>query len=197
MGTLNSAVNTADITWGHGDCSKQDYGARYADDPRSILSDAAPVIKKASSTVRKDGNTSAYSVSRRRNGKMPERSLDYRISRCLAHLLVLFSVASVILIVDAGSLPVKGRHYDYEQLQSDPVFWRAVNKTNAYKQYEEPARFWEFNLGNHFVSNIENVVMMVCFLWGWMRLADLIRLFMDKEKQDQWTDFWFLCEDFK
>ena len=128
---------------------------------------------------------------------MVDRSLDYCISRCLLHLIVLFSIASVIMVVDVCSVPVRGRYYSLESLLKDPVLWRAVNKTRQLKQYDEPQRFWEFNLGNHFVSNIENAIMYVCFLWGWMRLADLIRLFMDKEKEDAWLYFFELCEDFK
>lgn len=124
-----------------------------------------------------------------------ERSLDYKISRCLLMMIAFFGIASYIMVVDVCSVPVKGRLYDLDQLRSDPVLWRAVNKSRELKHFEDPSRFWEWDLGNHFVSNIENAVMYVMFLWGWMRTVDLLRLFHDRDLENRWHDFWERVEN--
>ena len=54
--------------------------------------------------------------------------------------------------------------------------------------------FWDFNIYNGHISNIENIVIGVFTLWGIMRLVDLFKIMYLIDQRDKWSRFWHLVE---
>jgi len=61
-------------------------------------------------------------------------------------------------------------------------------------KYEEQRRFWEWNMGNGYVSASENAVMILSLFFGFMRTIDMLKELQRIEKERSWTWFWNLCE---
>jgi len=55
--------------------------------------------------------------------------------------------------------------------------------------------YWELDIGNGRISNIENIIIGVSLLWGIMRLVDLFRIMYYIDQRDQWLFFWRNCEN--
>jgi len=100
---------------------------------------------------------------------------------CMFTILALWGMGSYIVVFDLASVP---------KVSDDPE-WYAGKKT-----YQDPDRVWEWNIGNGFVSNIENIVMWLCEFFGFLRFLDLIKLFHEDEKIYRWRMFWELCEQY-
>jgi len=129
-------------------------------------------------------------------------SMEQRLTFCMATMMLCYGIGCYIMVVDAMSLPVIGRHYPLEYLQKHPLFWKELNISSIRIHYppwlrEDKTRFWEWEMGDHFVSNIENAVMILSLFFGFMRTVDVIALFREKERMERWCDFWSLCENIK
>lgn len=94
-------------------------------------------------------------------------------------MMLCFSIGSVIMCIEEPTLPRHGMSFE--------------ESINA--KYEEQRRFWEWNLGNGYISPIENAVMMLSLFFGYMRLVDLMREYRRVDKERAWLWFWNLCED--
>ena len=58
---------------------------------------------------------------------------------------------------------------------SDNMEWFA-GKDLADRYINYNPYFFEIKIGNGRITNIENIIIWVCFLWGFMRLIDLVKL---------------------
>ena len=86
-------------------------------------------------------------------------------------ILILFGIGAYIMVFDLGSVPRDG-----------------------YEIANDPDRFWEINIGNGFVSNIENILMWLGEFFGFMRCLDLIKLIHEEDKKQKWRIFFERCE---
>lgn len=89
------------------------------------------------------------------------------------------------MCVDLNSVP----RYGSEQWLIENPNWTSGMPPPSY-----PERFWEWEMGNGFVSNIEHIIMMICLFFGFMRFIDLMKLFHEAEKEQRWRMFFELCE---
>jgi hypothetical protein len=101
-------------------------------------------------------------------------------------ILILWGLGSYVMCGDLMTVP----QYGSEAFMRENPNWTMEMKPRQY-----PERFWEWNIGNGFVSNIENIVMMLSLFFGFMRFIDLMKLFHEEEKIQRWRMFWELCED--
>lgn len=104
--------------------------------------------------------------------KNPDNSFCF-IMICI---IVLFGVSNIILIGNAVFMSKRGSNPDY------------IYGFN-YEFYYDPVYpdYWRFDFFDKKISNIENIVMMICMLWGFMRLIDLSR-FLENYKKDEKID---------
>lgn len=114
-------------------------------------------------------------------------SLEFtpRMNFCMITILILWGVGAYIVCVDLISVP-RRTHEWYAQNPD----WFAGKP-----EFPQPERFWEWNMGNGFVSNIEHIVMIVFLFFGFMRFIDLMKLFHEAEKDQAWRMFWEICEN--
>jgi len=71
----------------------------------------------------------------------------------------------------------------------DPEMYHAMQSKIAFDAMNE-RRFFEFEMGNGYVSAVENYIMMLSLFFGFMRLVDLFKLWEIEEKEYQWVWFW-------
>ncbi len=112
---------------------------------------------------------------------------DRRLLFTFFTMMVCFGIGSYIMCTDLVSVPKK-----------DSALWHELypnHTAGIADKYEQEQRFWEWNLGNHYVSAIENIVMMLTLFFGFMRFVDLNKEFQRVEKERRWIWFWNLCED--
>jgi hypothetical protein len=109
-----------------------------------------------------------------------------RIVFCMITILILWGLGAYVVCGDLTTVP----RYGSEAWIRENPNWSVGMKPPQY-----PERFWEWNIGNGFVSNIENIVMMLCLFFGFMRFIDLMKLFHEEEKAQAWRMFWELCEE--
>jgi hypothetical protein len=89
--------------------------------------------------------------------------------------LVFSSTSSYILISEYMTIPINYHDPDYRIGQI---------------YIEDKSRFWEIDIGNGFLSNIENILIGVFWLWSFMRFVDLLSLLEKKDKLNRWSYFW-------
>lgn len=77
---------------------------------------------------------------------------------------ILLCIGSYILMFDGVKLPSK--FDDPEYIEGIRVFDKYINTPNP--------RYWEFNIGNGYISNIESIVIWLCYLWSLLRIIDLL-----------------------
>lgn len=117
---------------------------------------------------------------------MPSIEPTRRIYFCILTIFILWGLGSYVMVIDLGSVP---RHGSVEWREQNP------NWTVGMRPKQYPERFWEWDIGNGFVSNIENIVMMLCEFFGFMRFIDLMKLWHEEEKLQSWRLFWELSEN--
>lgn len=83
-----------------------------------------------------------------------------RLHFALFCVLVLWGV-SVVLMFDYISVPNKRDNHDW---------------ILGVPEIEDKSRFWEFCIGNGFMSNIEHILFIGCGFFGFLRLYDAMRL---------------------
>ena len=95
-------------------------------------------------------------------------------------VFILWGISAYMMCVDLNSVPREGT----------PAFYEMYPDHFAGQTHEDPTRFWEWDMGNGFVSNIEHYVMMACGLFGWMRFTDLMLLWHRRDRELSFA-FWF------
>lgn len=115
---------------------------------------------------------------RKQKNFFPMNDPQNKIYFCMFCIIVLFGFSSFIMISD------------YMSFTLDPVVF-IRNSVTTIPSY---TRTFEVIPGNGFVSPLENIFIWVGFLWGFMRLNDLFRLWDKQDKFLQWSYFWELSE---
>ena len=99
---------------------------------------------------------------------MERAEFEKELTKTLFALIIFFSLIFII-ILELRTLPsaIELNNYTVEQ--------------SVFQQYVKPqARTWELNIGNHYLSWIENVILHVSCLWGMMCCIDLVFLLKRK-----------------
>lgn len=92
-------------------------------------------------------------------------------------MIVCYGIGSFMVCVDLSRVPVIDREY----CRSHPE-WRVQN-------LEYPAQTWGFCLGDGEVTALENVLIWIPLLFGFMRTVDFIRATNDEEKEQVFVFF--------
>lgn len=107
---------------------------------------------------------------------MAFKKIENSINFCLLCLIIFFGISQLFLISNFMSLPVKGRDNFTSNYVSDTQHL-IVNKGKV-------TDFWRLDLGgDHKISNIENIIIWILMLWGFLRVIDLERI-LEKYKKD-------------
>lgn len=104
---------------------------------------------------------------------------DRRLLFTFATMMLCFSIGAYIMCVEMPTIPHR-----------PPTFEEQINA-----KYVEKQRFWEWILGNGYMSASENAVMLLSLFFGYMRIVDLFREYRRVEKERAWIWFWNLCEN--
>ena len=141
------------------------------------------------SVSRRSGKTCSGSTE-----QVSDHYFTGRMTFALLCILILWGMSAVILVVDVASLPMVGRYYPIEFLETHPEFWETLNISSQHYPSvvapEDDGRGLEFNLGNHYVSRFENTLMYLGWIFGMMRFADLMLLFRRRDRELSFA-FWF------
>lgn len=105
--------------------------------------------------------------------------MNRRLLFTFGTMMLCFSIGSYIMCVDLDS--VSQRPLTFEE------------RLNA--KYVEKQRFWEWDLGNGYVSATENAVMLLTLFFGFMRTVDLLMEFRRIEHDMAFAWFMNLCDD--
>jgi len=94
------------------------------------------------------------------------KKIENSINFCFLCIIILFGIASIFLFGDYFSIPKRS---------DDPNYIYGYNYMNdvIYKPGDD---FWIINLGDKKISNIEHIIIWICFLWGFLRVIDLERI---------------------
>ena len=106
-----------------------------------------------------------------------------KIRFCLICIILLFGVSAWIITPEYVTIP--RRDHNPYWFAGEDVFKARIN----YNPY-----FWEFSIGNKRLSNLENMIVFLFMLWGFMRMIDIMRLFIRDDKLNRWRYFWELSE---
>jgi len=53
---------------------------------------------------------------------------------------------------------------------------------------------WEYNPFNDRMTLVEALVIWLGLMYGLFRLINIVRIVHDDEREEQWSDFWAVCE---
>lgn len=109
---------------------------------------------------------------------------DPKLLRIFFTMMLCFAIGSLIMCVDLHSVPKRDKF--------KPIMGVHEKRIN---QFEQERRFWEWNLGNGYVSASEHAIMLLCLFFGFMRTIDLNKRFKEIEKERAWVWFWNVCEN--
>jgi len=114
---------------------------------------------------------------------------DAKLMRIFFTMMLCFAVGSLIMCLDLRSVEKKNTQW----MKEHPDYTVGYHKYS--EKYEQEHRFWEWDLGNSYVSASEHAVMLLSLFFGFMRTIDLIKRFREIEKERAWAWFWNFCED--
>lgn len=100
-----------------------------------------------------------------------------KLCRIFIMMFICYGIGSFIVCVDLFSVPVMNLEY----ARSHPE-WRVTDVTY-------PVSTFDFCLGDGLVTALENILIWIPLMFGFMRTVDFIRACHDEEKEDAWTDF--------
>ncbi len=106
------------------------------------------------------------------------------INFCIICMILFFGISSYMLIFDYFSLPKKNEEPDWYVGKS---YWE-----NKFIKKDFDATL---SIGDHKISNLENIIIWVLMLWGFMRTIDLLKLFEEEKVFYRIRDFFVLCEN--
>jgi len=89
-----------------------------------------------------------------------------RMKFAMITILILWGLGAYMVTGDLCSVPKKNQ----EWLQEHPEYF--IGK----KEYPDPDRVWEWNIGNGFISNIENIVMWLCLFFGFFKVFGFMEI---------------------
>jgi hypothetical protein len=85
-------------------------------------------------------------------------------------MMLCYAIGSYIMCADLTTVPKQDR---------DPSWY--AGRPNI----SDKTRFWEWNMGNGYVSEIEHIVMMLSLFFGFLRTLDLLIEWGWYDKQNQ------------
>jgi hypothetical protein len=85
----------------------------------------------------------------------------------------------------------------YTHLPPEPL---DIAKKMALERWGKPDPWtfhpWEYNPWNERETLVEALVIWLGLLYGLFRLINLWRIIRDDDQEEQWNEFWRLCETF-
>lgn len=103
----------------------------------------------------------------------------WRMNFAMLCVLFLWGISAYVVCLDLASVPEVG----------SAAFMKLYPDYSGQIIYEDPTRFWEWNIGNGFVSNIESIAMLGGGFFGSLRFWDLLDLFKRRDKELAWAFF--------
>lgn len=103
--------------------------------------------------------------------------MNKKIMFIFGTMILCYAVGSFMVMFDLSQVPVI--NHDYARAHPQ---WR-------FQDVEYPAQTWELCIGDGEVSALENVLIWLPLLFGFMRTVDLIRAFHDDEKENGFAYF--------
>jgi len=97
-------------------------------------------------------------------------------------MIVCYGLGSFMVCVDLARVPVVNQDYAREHLE-----WRVQN-------IEYARQTWGFCLGDGEVTALENILVWLPLLFGFMRTVDFLRAQYDEDKENRWNDFLIYSE---
>ena len=97
--------------------------------------------------------------------KNKKKSLNF----ILISMFILFMVYQTVLIINYMNVPKISEKRDY-------IYGISNYEYRVHKSFD-----WSINFFDKKISNIENIIIYICMLWGFMRLIDLL-YFLEKYK---------------
>ena len=110
--------------------------------------------------------------------------LEHKILFAWFTIFLFWGIGSYIMLADLRLVPTST-----QLAQIDPEMHEAMQSATAFNAMQE-RRFFEFEMGNGYVSAIENYVMMLMLFFGFMRFVDLNKLWRMQEVECRWLWFW-------
>jgi hypothetical protein len=98
--------------------------------------------------------------------------------------VIFFSIACFILI---NQYP---REYKVELARTD-IYPRDLVKPDPWK--DDP---WNFNPFDNKMHLIESYTILLCFVYGFLRLINILRIIIEDNNASPWEHFWEQCEQF-
>lgn len=83
-----------------------------------------------------------------------------------------------MLISDYMTLPKR---------REDPNWWAGKER---FEKYVTKNFSWRISPGDRFISNIENIIIWILMLWGFLRCIDLLKIIQGQENKELWLCFW-------
>lgn len=95
-------------------------------------------------------------------------------------MVVCYGLGSFMVCVDLVRVPV----IDWDYAREHPEY--------RIQDIEYARQTWGFCLGDGEVTALENILLWLPLLFGFMRTIDFLRADYDEEKTDAWNDFCIL-----
>lgn len=112
------------------------------------------------------------------------KTIENRILFCWLTIFLFWSISSYVIIADLRVVPTP------TQLAStDPELYQITQSRLAWEAYEKE-HFFDIEMGDGYVSAIENYILLITGLFGFMRFCDLTSLWRIEEKERRWQWFW-------
>ena len=104
--------------------------------------------------------------------------MSRKLCRIFITMFFCYGIGSFMVVIDLSSVPV----HDFSWYRNNPQ-WRIQN-------VEYATSTWEFCLGDGEVTALENILIWIPLLFGFMRTIDFFRAWHDEEKE-QMIGFYF------
>jgi hypothetical protein len=99
-------------------------------------------------------------------------------------MIILYGMSAYVMCFDLMTVPVKGSPQWREQNPN----WTTPPMISPVK-IENTSRYWEWDIGNGFVSNVESMVMIGGGFFGFMRTMDFMFILCSGEDRDAKESF--------
>ena len=107
------------------------------------------------------------------------RKLEHSFIFCILCLFIFLLIPTFIIYTERCNYTPHAEDSDYY-----------VGKNLVDSRLSVKKDFWKWELGDGMISNIENIVIGVFTLWGFLRLFDLFKIMRRIDQRDRWLYFW-------
>lgn len=102
--------------------------------------------------------------------KNPENHFAFKI----LILIILFSIVNIFFILN---------YFDTPKIDEDKSYIFGATNFNDPRVKNVDPDFWSISFTDKRFSSLENIIIYICMLWGFMKLIDLM-FFLEKYKKD-------------